>query len=359
MLITIALVDNNEEYSSRLTEAFLTDYADRLEVATFTTLESLDDYLRNNVADVMLVSSELATEALVGKRGATLVYLVDDKSIEQVYGHQAICRYQKVDLIYKGILDACSERFDHLTMRKTGIEGTNILAFLPASGGAGASTMAAACALAFAKHGFKTFYLNLELYGQAQLYFEGEGSGGLDDVLYAIEAQKRNIAMRIQSAVKHSPEGVCFLDSCTSALDVAELSSDQVEQLVREIASSDSYDVMVLDMDFSHSKFVSAVMGLATQTVFVSNGTLTSNMKFERVYKMLTDLNRVGDAYGLANVTLAYNNFRSKTGMKIADDLIRVVGSLPHVSNYQSVPELIETLSVKPVFENMLDNIAQ
>jgi MinD-like ATPase involved in chromosome partitioning or flagellar assembly len=244
-------------------------------------------------------------------------------------------------------------------MRKTAIEGTNILVFMPASGGAGASTMAAACALASAKHGFRTFYLNLELYGQAQLYFNGPGSGGLEDVLYAIEARKRNVAMRIQSVVKHSPDGVCFLDSCQSALDIAELLPEQVEQLVREIASSDSYDVMVLDMDFSHSKFVPAAMALASQIVFVSNGTPTSNQKFERIYKMLIDFERTGDARESGKTVLAYNNFRSKTGMKLADDVIRVVGTLPHVSNYQSVPELIEVLSVKSVFEELLDNFEE
>jgi hypothetical protein len=45
--------------------------------------------------------------------------------------------------------------------------------------------------------------------------------------------------------------------------------------------------------------------------------------------------------------------------MKLADDMIRVVGTLPHVSNYQSVPELIEVLSVKSIFEELLDTFEE
>ena len=354
MIIRVALVDSREAYATRLVRAFMEDYADRLEVASFTSMEALDDYLRNTVVDVMLVGSDLASETIVGKRGATLVYLVDDKSTELMYDQRAICRYQKVDLIYKGILDACSERFDHLTTRKEGIEGTAILTFLPSSGGAGASTMASACALASAKHGFRTFYLNLELYGQAELYFTAEGDGSLEDVLYAIEARKSNVTMRLQSAVRRTPEGVSYLASCSNALDVAELQPELVEQLVREIASSDSYDVIVLDMDYAHSALAPVAMALSTKVVFVSNGTLVSNMKFERVYKALTDLSRTGAAEGLAKVVLAYNNFRRKTGMRIQDDFVEVVGSLPHVRDFQTMGELLEALSTKPVFDELL-----
>lgn len=363
MMLKVAVIDSRESYLKRLVDAFSAGYSDRLEVFAFSNVDSFEGFLKNASVDVMLVGSDLGSEALEGKRGATLVYLVDDREIESMYGHRAVCRFQKTDLIYKSILDACSDRFDHVGSRRAAIEGVAIISFFPASGGAGASSMAAACALGAAKRGMRAFYLNLELFGTAGTYFTAPGVGGLEDVLLAIEAKKSNVAMRLQSVTKRSQNGVYFIDSVANSLDISELTPDHLDRLVREIAMSGTYNVIVLDMDFAHSKLVPTAMELSTRSVFVSNGTTVSNVKFERLYQMLQGMGRMGMAEGLQNAVLAYNNFSSKTGKRLSGDVVPVAGGLPRVvdanGNSLNDAQLVEALSVYGLFDELLATKAQ
>lgn len=363
MMLKVGIIDSRESYLKRLVDAFASGYSDRLEVFAFSNLGSFEEFLKNASVDVMLVGSDLGSEGLEGKRGATLVYLVDDREIESIYGHRAVCRFQKTDLIYRQILDACSDRFDHVSSRRAAVEGVHVISFFPASGGAGASSMAAACALGAAKRGLRAFYLNLELFGSTDMYFTAPGVGGLEDALMAIEAKKSNVAMRLQSVTKRSQNGVYFIDSVANALDLSELTADHLDRLVREIAMSGTYDVIVLDMDYAHSKLAPTAMELSTRSVFVSNGTLTSNRKFERLYQMLQGMSRMGLAEGLQNAVLAYNNFSSKTGKRLSGEVVPVAGGLPRIVDASGNPlegaQLVEALSVYGLFDELLASRAQ
>ena len=363
MMLKVGIIDSRESYLKRLVDAFATGYSDRLEVFAFSNLNSFDEFTKNASVDVMLVGSDLGSEELEGKRGATLVYLVDDREIEKMYGHRAVCRFQKTELIYKNILDACSDRFDHVSSRRAAVEGVQVISFFPASGGAGASSMAAACALGAAKRGLRAFYLNLELFGTSAMYFNAAGVGGLEEVLMAIEAKKSNVAMRLQSVTKRSQNGVYFVDSVANALDLSELTPDHLDRLVREIAMSGTYNVIVIDMDFAHSPLASTAMELSTLSVFVSNGTAASNMKFERLYQMLQGMGRMGMAEGLQNAVLAYNNFSSKSGKRLSGDVVPVAGGLPRIvdANGSSLEgaQLVEALSVYGLFDELLAARAQ
>ena len=350
MMIKVAIIDSRKSYLKRLVEAFESGYADRLQVFAFSNLGAFEEFLKNSSVDVMLVGEDLGDETLEGMRGAMLVYLVDDREVDSMYGHRVVCRFQKTDLIYRSILDACSDRFDHVSSRRAAIEGVNVISFFPASGGVGASSMAAACAIGAAKRGLRAFYLNLELFGMTAQYFVAPGAGGLEDVLMAIEAKKNNVAMRLQSVTKRSHSGVYFVDSVANALDLSELTPDHLDRLVREIAMSGTYDVVVLDMDFAHSKLALTAMELATRSVFVSNGSAASNLKFERLYQMLQSMGRMGMVEGLQNAVLAYNNFNSKTGKRLNGDVVPVAGGLPRIvdvnGNSLEGTQLAEALSV-------------
>lgn len=357
--VKVVIVDSRASYLRKLLDAFASDYADRVEPFAFSSLEGAEEYFKSSSADIMLVESALASDSLAGKKGAVLAYLTDDASVETVYGHRAICRFQKTELIYKSIVDACSEKFDHVSSKSSLIEQVRVFTFFPASGGAGASTMAASCALAAAKRGLRAFYLNLELTGTSKAYFDAPGEGGLEDVLFAIGAKKSNVVVRLQALVKSSPHGVRFLDSCDNALDTFDVAPEQLEQLVRDIAASDAYDVIVLDMDFGFSPLALAAMRLSRLSVFVSNGTPVSNGKFERAYRMLQQLEQRGDAEGCARVVLAYNNFNSKFGVRLDDGVVPVVGGMGRVvRDAQRTPLepslLIEALSSQPLFGELL-----
>lgn len=361
--IKVVVVDSRASYLRKLLDAFVTDYADRVEPFAFSSLEGAEEFFKSSSADVMLVESALADETLTGRKGAVLAFLTDDASVDAVFGHPAICRFQKTDLIYKSILDVCSDKFDHVSSKSSLLDHAKIVSFFPASGGVGASTMAAACALSAAKRGLRAFYLNLESAGTSKTYFSAPGEGGLEDILFAIGSKKSNIVVRLQALVKSSPHGVRFLDSCDNALDTLDMPVDQLEQLVREIASSDAYDVIVLDMDFGFTPLARAALGLSRLSVFVSNGRPSSNEKFERAFRAMQQLEQRGDLEGSSRVVLAYNNFNGKYGVRLENGMVPIAGGLSRVvRDTQGAPLepplLIEALSAQPLFGELLAAIS-
>lgn len=357
--IKVAVIDARESYLRKLLQAFSSEYSDRLEIFAFSTVESAEAFLKTKSVDVLLVSSEFADEGLEGKGGAVLAYLTDNASVDTIFGHRAICRFQKTEMIYKGILDVCSGKFDHVR-EKSAISGSSkIIVFFSAGGGVGASTLAAACAIGAAKRGLKAFYLNLEVLGSSTTFFRGSGNGGLEDILFAIGAKKSNVGMRLQMLAKTSPHGVRFLDSCENIADVLDMTGDQLEVLVQTVASSERSDVIVLDADFAMTPLAMATLNIAHLSVFVSNGTEVSNRKFERAYQMLQVLRQRGEISSNCKVALAYNNFRSKWGKRPVNDLVPVVGTIGHVvrdaqGTPLSAPTLADALSTQPLFNPLL-----
>lgn len=97
-------------------------------------------------------------------------YFVDSMDVDTLNGQHAICKFQKADLIYKQILSVFSENAANVSGLKFGDDNCKILFFQAVSGGAGASTMAAACAAHFAAKGKRTLYLNLERFGSSDIF---------------------------------------------------------------------------------------------------------------------------------------------------------------------------------------------
>lgn len=356
MLLKVAVIDDHDSYRERFVATLADAYADKLEVSSFSSIETFDaDQAKSEPVDIMLVSASLASDQIDSRNGALTVYLVDDRSIERLYDKPAVCRYQKVDLIYRALLDAALDLFDAVTFRGEPVEGAAIVSFFPACGGAGASTLAAACALGAARRGWRTFYLNLELYGQAGMYFDADGFGSLSDAIFAVLAKKHNINMRIQSMTKHTEQGVAFLDSCRTPLDLIDLTPDSTVQLLHGIAASSPYDIIVVDADYPHSPIAPTLMELSMRNVFVSNGSEVSNDKLACVVDVLHGRDsRTGFTHGLDNAVLVYNNFDEATSSYLASDDLTVLGSIDHYAN-TTTEQLVDLIANSSVIDELLN----
>lgn len=350
--LQVALVDAHAGYLAKLTAALKREHSNQLEVFAFSSLDKAYDFLDEVSVDVLLVDEDLATEGQTGKRGAELVYFTPTKEVEAIFGRPAICKYQSVDLIFKSIIDVCSEKFDHKAAKTTVAIDSQVIAFFPASGGSGASTLAASCALAAVKRGMRVCYLNLELYGTASRFFTGPGTGGLDDALLAIKTKKSNLILRLQSIIKECVPGLCFIESCASSLDIADIRSDEFEQLVQGVSQAGMFDLIVLDMDFAWSHLSMTALSLADQTVFVSNGTPVSNAKFERVYGSLRALELRGHSIPVNKIAIMYNNFSSKTGRRLEASFVPTLGGAPRFV-CDTTGELIDSLSSHQCFNRL------
>ena len=99
MKIKLALLDNDQNYLNRIVSVFNIRYADKLEIYSFTRIESALSALESTRIDVFVssVAFDVNTAALPKRCG--FAYFVDSADIDSVNNQRAICKYQKADLI--------------------------------------------------------------------------------------------------------------------------------------------------------------------------------------------------------------------------------------------------------------------
>lgn len=347
--IKLAILDNDKSYLSRLLSVFGTKYADRLEIYSFTDPDVALDTLVKAKIDVLLASDGFDIDPQKLPNRCALAYLVDTAGIETIREQHAICKFQKADLIYKQILSVYSEKASSITGFRVTESSGKVMAFCAASGGVGSSTMAAACALHFAKQGRRVLYLNLERFGSGDLYFQGAGQFDMSDVIFALKSKKTNLSLKLESCVKQDARGVYFYSASKVALDMMELKADEVIQLVSELQVTSAYDYIILDMDFGLDPDTLRIYRHAQAIVLVGDGSVESNTKTKRAFEALSIMEANADAPLMNRMCLIYNMTHSKYGQAVGIAELKAIGGAPQYAG-ASPKQVLEQLSGMALF---------
>lgn len=350
MKIKLAILEKDRSYLARIVSVFGTKYADKLEIYSFTDPEVALATLNSAKIDVLLSSDFFEIDVKRLPNRCAFAYLVDSMGIESIGEYRAICKFQKADLIYKQILSVYSEKASTITGFKLTGDESAVVVFCSPSGGVGTSSMAAACAAHFAAREKKVLYLNLEKFGSADVFFSGEGQFDMSDIIFALKSRKTNLSMKLESCVKQDLCGVHFYAQAKIALDMIELTTDDILRLISEIKLMGGYDYIILDMDFGIDKDMLKIYRQAQSIVLVGDGSVASNIKTERAYTALATLEQNSDAPLTNRMCFIYNKVSSKSGQSLNVSGMKILGGAPIYSG-ASVQQIRDQLATMDVFD--------
>ena len=353
MRIKLAILEKDVSYLNRIVSVFGTKYADKFEIYSFTDPTVAMASLEDAKIDVLVANDVFEIPVADLPKRCGFAYLVDSADISMENDQRAICKFQKADLIYKQILSVYSEKAGSISGLKLGDESAKICVFHSVSGGAGASSMAAAAALHFAAQGKKTLYLNLEKIGSSDSFFEGEGQFDMSDIIFSLKSKKGNLSLKLESCVKQDPRGVYFYSQSKIALDMLELDCEEIVRLISELKLTGSYDRIVVDADFGLDKDTLKICRLAHALVWVGDGSEISNNKVFRAYNALATLEEKADSPLTNRLCLIYNKFSNKTGKALSDIGIKNVGGAPRYE-HATTEQVLEQLSQKDFFDKIV-----
>ncbi len=353
MKIRLAIVEKDTNYLSRIVSAFNIKYAEQIETYSFTNLETAMQTLDEARIDVLAASDRFEIDPSVLPRRCGFAYLVESPDIESLRGQKVICKFQRVDLIYKQVLNIYSENAESISGVKLGGDGCKIVVFSSPCGGVGTSTMAAACAVSFAAKRGKTLYLNLERFGAADVFFSGEGQFDLSDVIYAVKAKRASLPLKLESCVRQDATGVCFYSRPKLALDRMELTSEDLSQLVSELQTLGDYEYIIVDMDFTMDKAQLAFFRRAAAVVLVSDGSVNANDKLFSAYRALAALEQGADVPLTGQLLLAYNKFSSRNGRILQGVELKNIGGAQRFEN-ATPQQLLQQLAAMGIFDKIL-----
>lgn len=352
MKIKIAILDEDRVYLSRIQAVFGTKYSDKLEIYSFTDMNVALQTLESARIEVLLASEVFHFEGVQLPERCAFAYLVDSNGIDSVNDQRAICKFQRADQIYKQILSAYSEKASSITGFKISGDACQMVGFLSASGGVGSSTMAAAYALRLAQQQKKVLYLNLEKFGAADLFFQGEGIFGMSDVIIALKSKKTNLPMKLESCIRQDPRGVYFYSQSNVALDMMELTSDEIIQLLSELQLMGEYQHIVLDLDFGLEEDKLKVLRQIPNIVMVGDGSAESNYKTERAYQALTLKEQNNDVPLTTRFSFLYNRVNSKNGKTVNAPGLKILGGAPRFSGAET-QQIVEQLSRMDILDQI------
>jgi len=351
--IKLVIADSDEVYVNRLINFFNGSYNDKLEMYSFTTIETLTEFISKNNVDVLIATESFGISTKEISEKIAFAYFSEAASIDTINGIRTVCKYQKVDLIYKEILSLYSERTTNVIGYKSDNgEITKIHTFLSCSGGTGSSTVAAACSINLSREGKKVLYLNLEQLGSTNLFFNADGAFDFGDVIYAIKSRKSNLILKLESTVKKDPNGVFFYDACKMPFDIMEMNNEDIKKLLDELRIAGTYDYIIIDTDFTLSKTLNTIIQYSNSLVFVSDGTEVANVKFKMAYEALKVLEEEKNISLFSKLTLIYNKFSSKGGKYIENESISVLGGTPRYENATPI-QIVQQISEMGIFNKL------
>lgn len=353
MKIKLAILETDAVYLDRIATTFGTRYSDQLELYCFTDLKLAIDTVRNTKIDVFLANECFDIDVKQLPECCAFAYLVDSMDIGSVRDQKVVCKFQRAEIIYKQILSLYAETTEGIV--RANIDGGNakIVVFTSPCGGVGTSCVAAASAKRYAAQQKKVLYLNLEKFGSSDLYFAGEGISDMSDVIYALKSKRSNLAMKLESCVKRGNDGVSFYGVAKLALDMLEMTSDDIMTLLKQLKIVGSYDYIFVDMEFGLDKEKLEIYNLCDAIVWVSDGSERANLKIVRAFQALAVIEQRDGLILTSRTRLVYNRFSSKTGAEVSIDGMKVLGGAP-VYVHANTHQVVEQLSTLGMFDNLI-----
>lgn len=353
MKIRVAILDSDKSYLERITKVFNIKYADNLQIYSFTDEKTALLELGNNKIKVFLAAEQFDIDRNEMPQNCGFAYLVENQDIYSIKGQPAICKFQKIDLIYKQMLSIYSDLATNISGMKFANKTCEMIGFTSPAGGVGTSTVAAAFATYCARIGKRVIYLNFEMFGSSDTFFNAEGQYDMSDIIYALKTRKSNVAIKIESCVKKDPSGVCFFSQPKTVLDYMEMSVEEMLGLLNELQISGQYDVIVVDMDFMVGREARKIWEQMDSIVMVSDGSVNANMKLFRAYGTLQIIEEGMEETITNRLVMVYNKFSNKTGRMLEALDIRTIGGAPRYEHATS-QQIVEQLVGKAFFDKLI-----
>lgn len=158
--------------------------------------------------------------------------------------------------------------------------------------------------------------------------------------------------MKLESSVKQDNSGVYFYSQTKVALDMLELSADDILHLISELKLTGSYDYIVLDMEFELDKGYLDIYRKINSIIVVGDGSEISNLKIFRGYNAIVTKEQESDSSIANRMVLMYNKFSNKSSRALDDIELKSIGGAPRYE-HATTRQVLSQLSNLSVFDDI------
>lgn len=319
--------------------------------------QTLTSVLRREQPDVVLLDLPLADEqameqieaALMNAPGTHMVLVSPDRSVEFLM--RAMRAGVREVLPAPMSLTMVQQAIDHaqgnqsIRSRQREVAG-QVIAMIPAKGGAGTTFLATNLAYALSMQGKRVAVLDLNLYFGDAAIFLGDRKVVSSVVDLARQTQRLDFALLDSSMIKMS-DHLHLLAASESPENANEVSIEGVEKII-ELARS-HYDFVLLDVSSTLDQVAIKALDLADIICL----TLQLNLPFIRAAKHMAAVFK-GLGYARDKLSVIVNRYEGDDTIKLADvekaTMLKIGRTIPnsHMAVTASINEGVPLLEMAP-----------
>lgn len=214
------------------------------ELCLFTSTESLEDYLKEQKLEVLLLSEGAFEENPSIKRVENVILLSENSGIGEQKDYPVIYKYQSGKGIFRDIF-LCLEGIPCNAAHKVINPGSvEFIGVISPKGGSGKTTFSMALGEACGKSE-KVLYISFEELGSC-LGLKEERNG-LSDLIYYLKQKRKGLFMIIQS-LSIPIGGVDCIPSVSHYGDLAVVEKEDIDFLMEELIKTKVYKKVIFDI---------------------------------------------------------------------------------------------------------------
>lgn len=234
-----------------------TEYRDVLSVQSFTSRRRLEQHLKVEEPDILLVTSEMLS-SIQSLTPPLTILLTETKQPPNDQSHDQIFKYQSLHQMCLTIMKIYSQHHQ-LFPQKTRAEKTQVISCYSATGGVGKTTCAINLARELTAMQHKVFYLNLEYFPSFATNLSDEDH--FSRILYTIKSSPQQVPSKID---KHKSTHQFFhfdyFPPLRSSDEILDLDAQDSSVLIDSIIRFNYYDYVIIDLESSlHERVISAL----------------------------------------------------------------------------------------------------
>ena len=275
-------------YSSRFSDYISHHKNVLIDLITFTSINSAEEYVKHSRIDILIVSGSMACEA--GELGnIKKIIVLSDGSYTGHSEYPVIFKYQPAAHILKEIFAQVAEddNIPGMPQIHTSKHAELIAVYSP-YGGSGISTYARNLCAGMAGSN-NVLYVNLEIF-DSFAEFEGNRDNneyicGMSEAVYYIKQKKDKLAFKLGSIIKHHKEGYNYILPVGDYRDLYSILPEDMECFTDVLGSGMMYDKVVFDVGYIHGSSLKLLQVCDVVIMPEASGQIQENKQhsFERL----------------------------------------------------------------------------
>jgi len=221
-----------------------------IDIQIFTSIESIRQYIADNVINILLVGQELVNEISGSSHVEKIIVLTEGNCVGEYTQYPVIFKYQSVEVIIKEVFNIIA---DDESISECGPKylrsSKELIGLFSPFGGSSISMFSLQLAKQLIRVK-KTLYINLEAFDGHDMRKDGnEYVRGMSEVVFYIRQNKGKLGMKIQSLIQNYDSCDCLFP-VDDYRDLYSMTDKDMTRLVNVLSEETDYDTIIFDIGY-------------------------------------------------------------------------------------------------------------